>query len=75
MKSFHKEEIDQCIRIHIGNTSSILAINKMRGMVSLEMDIVAHEIWVWSQSTKNSGTGNHRVFNIEADKESRVQEE
>ena len=46
-------------------------------MVSVEMDVVVHEIWDWVLSTKNWITATHipGIFNIEADKESRVQEE
>ena len=42
----------------------------MSGMVSVEMDIVVHEIWDWSLSTNNSGTATHipGIFKIEANK-------
>ena len=42
----------------------------MGSMISVEMDVVVHEIWDWVLYTHVPGT-----FNIEADKESRVQEE
>ena len=46
-------------------------------MVSVKMDVVVHEIWDWVLSTKNWITVTHipGIFNIEVDKESRVQEE
>ena len=49
----------------------------MGSMVSMQMDVVVHEIWDWALSTKNWITATHipGIFNIEADKESRVQEE
>ena len=77
MKSFYKEGSNQHILIHIDNTSAIAAINKMGSMVSVEMDVVVHEIWDWAQSTKNWIIATHvpRIFNIEADNESRVQGE
>ena len=48
----------------------------MGSMVSVEMDVVVHEIWDWALSIKNWITATHMsgIFNIEADKESRVQE-
>ena len=74
MKSFYKEATNQHILIHIDYTSAIVAINKMGSMVSVEMDVVVHEIWDREQSTKNWITATHipGIFNIEADKESRV---
>ena len=49
----------------------------MGSMVSVELDVAVHEIWDWALSTKNWITATHipGIFNIEADKESRVQEE
>ena len=49
----------------------------MGTMVSVQMDVVVHEIWDWALSTKNWITATHipGIFNIEGDKESRVQEE
>ena len=77
MKSFYKEGSNQHILIHIDNTSAVAAINKMGSMVSVGMDVVVHEIWDWTQSTKNWVIATHipRIFNIEADNESRVQGE
>ena len=48
MKSFYKEASNQHILINIDNTSVIAAINKMGGMVSVEIDVVVHEIWDWA---------------------------
>ena len=48
MKSFYKEASNQYILIHIDNTSVIAAINKMGDMVSVEIDVVVHEIWDWA---------------------------
>ena len=49
----------------------------MGSMDSAEMDVVVHEIWDWAQSTNNCVIATHIpvMINIEADKESRVQEE
>ena len=49
----------------------------MDSMVSVKMGVVVHEIWDWVLSTKNWITVTHipGIFNIEVDKESRVQEE
>ena len=70
LKSFYKKASNQHILIHIDNTSGISAINKMGSMISVEIDVVVHEIWDWVLYTHVPGT-----FNIEADKESKVQEE
>ena len=49
----------------------------MGSTVSAETDVEVHEIWGWAQSRKNWITAPHipGIFNIEADKESRVQGE
>ena len=43
----------------------------MGSMVSVEIDVVVHEIWDWVQSTKNWITATH----IPGNKESSAQEE
>ena len=78
MKSLYKRQLANIFFIHINNTSALSAISEMSRMVSVDIYMswpVKFEIGPNKTNSWVTATQIHRIFNIKADEESRLQDE
>ena len=77
LQSFCYSFSNSHILLKIDNTSAVTSINKMGSLRSLEMDNVVQQIWYWAIHRNIWLTATHvpGKENVEADKESRKQEQ